>query len=367
MSLKNLKQLKKIVVTEKIERYVRHLVVGQDIFAVLAYKNLVASFGKDEVLLLTSKEILFSDLFPMGPTTLRGEKNITAFSASFSSAMGKAQSEPTYYKDQKFRPFSGRGKPEELLWGEEFFTQVGHEIKWPLLSGLSDSNETRELLSETLIANIKTIKRATSSDLINRTNYEVILTDGSILRSEYLIWCEAPHRFLFYYDEKSTLSSSVVAFCDQSVTKASLFVTFVVPRKIADADTTIFIPQSYTHPWGHFIGEVKELSEGGQRLEFRIFVDLEMMSEDEISKKMRNLKRSLEKIYPDFKIGEAQEFIFLQEESPPLGFTTEQFPFEENPFLDFVGAASPLHKNHEVTHHCRAFLSVMEVKEKFSK
>ena len=75
MGFRELHKLKKVIVVEKENIKVQHLVVGKDIFALSIYKSLKEKYGPEKVRLLSEDPILKSDLLPKGPSTVRGESN----------------------------------------------------------------------------------------------------------------------------------------------------------------------------------------------------------------------------------------------------------------------------------------------------
>ena len=96
-------------------------------------------------------------------------------------------------------------------------------------------------------------------------------------------------------------------------------------KPITDKRETIFIPLSYTHEWGHFVGEFSSDKSGKQKAEFVTFMDMDHTNEDEISKKIRLLKKNLEKIFGDSAGLISDEFIKVTTQSPCLNFDDNLF------------------------------------------
>jgi hypothetical protein len=119
------------------------------------------------------------------------------------------------------------------------------------------------------------------------------------------------------YSQKSELSDLFIEFCESTKTSSALFVKFVFEKPISDMQETLFIPLSYTHEWGHFVGEFNKLqgdANGEQEIEFIHFLDEDQASEEDISRYIRLLKKNMEKIFEKFSKIKAREYIVLEQE-----------------------------------------------------
>ena len=77
----------------------------------------------------------------------------------------------------------------------------------------------------------------------------------------------------------------------------------------------------------------------GQRAEFLHFIDKEQMSEDEVAKRLRHLKKNFEKIFSNFDEQKTRDFVSLSENGGCRKIDNEQKTFAENDFknLFFIG------------------------------
>lgn len=318
MALKDLQKLKKTVTAPTQKRFYRHLIVGNDLFSLATYQLLVEKFGETEVGLLAKREVTREDLQFKGPNSLRGEANIAHFKKLYPHVeLEFSEQEPCFYKEQKFRKFGGRSKPETLLWGEEYY--VGRSAQFDLeqvFSFLKDEEFLTKVSDRLEIHLPKAIVMATPEDLVENAHWSIECTDGLQLNCEKLYWGDSPSEFLELTRNKSELSSELIEYCGDTKTPSSLFIKFQFEKPLTDMDKTVFLPLSYTHEWGHFIGEFH--GDESREVEFVSFLVPEQTNEEDISKKIRILKRNLEKIFYEYKQNNPKEFITLEDNSPCL-------------------------------------------------
>ena len=75
----------------------------------------------------------------------------------------------------------------------------------------------------------------------------------------------------------------------------------------------MFIPLSYTHEHGHYVGEFKTQN-GHQVADFLHYIDENHASEEDISRIIRGLKKGFEKIFENFSKINFREYIALEDE-----------------------------------------------------
>lgn len=346
MAFKDLHKLKKIAVVEKESITVSHLVVGKDIFALSLYNDLKTLHGASEVRLLSQDAILRSDLFPKGPSTVRGEVNQKAFSGLYPEMVSSSCEENAmFYKDMTWKSFGGRSKPEALKYDEEFYTggQVTPDFE-KVFKNIPHSNEFLESVNaEAYQVKIKSIRREGEGFVVECIN-------GTEFHCQNLYFGLSPFHYMEFYSEKSQLSDEFIQFCDSTKTSSALFVKFVFDEKpLSDMKETLFIPLSYTHEWGHFIGEFKKNGEG-QEIEFMHFMEDHLVSEEDVSRIIRLLKKNMEKIFDNFLKIKSHEYIALEQEIGCLKIDDAVFQKSlesgknEMKNLFFIGVNAPLSK-----------------------
>jgi hypothetical protein len=347
MAFKDLHKLKKVVVVEKENIKVQHLVVGKDIFALSIYKALKDKYGSEQVRLLSEDPILKSDLLPKGPSSVRGESNQKIIQELYPQSVGVVGAEQAlFYKDMTWKSFGGRSKSEALKFNEEFFTgprfNVDTTAIFPELAGADEF--LAGLNSEAYQVRLKSIERYNDG-------FKVECLNGTEFECEKLYFGQSPYQYLEFYSQKNELSDTFIEFCESTKTPSAICVKFVFESPISDLQETLFIPLSYTHEWGHFVGEfnlVKNDNKDEQEIEFIHFLDEDQASEEDISRFIRLLKKNMEKIFDKFSKIKAREYIVLEQEIGCLKIDDKLFvqslkiEKDEMKNLFFIGINAPI-------------------------
>ena len=343
MAFKDIHKLKKIAVVEKESITAPYLVVGKDIFALSLYTDLKKQHGADKVRLLSEDAVLKSDLLPKGPSTIRGEVNQKIFNHLFADVNQVKTENALFYKDMTWKTFGGRSKSEALKYDEEFFTgpRIDPDFE-AVFKSVEHSDEFIEAMNkEAYQVKIKNIRREGEGFIVECIN-------GTEFHTEHLYFGLSPYHYLQFYNEKNQLSDSFIEFCESTKTSSALFVKFVFENKpLTDLKETLFIPLSYTHEWGHFVGEFKD-NKGVQEIEFMHFMEDHLMSEEDVSRVIRLLKRSMEKIFDNFLKITVHEYISLEQEIGCLKIDDELFVKSldsekgDTKNLTFIGINAPI-------------------------
>jgi hypothetical protein len=335
MAFKDIHKLKKIVEIQKEFIQVPHLVVGKDMFAINIYRELVLKYGAENVRLLSEDQILASDSMIKGPGTIRGEENKKVIHDLFPDlAVTKIEKPSIFYKDMAWKAFGGRSKPEALKFDEEFFTSTRYEIPLLEIPNIEDSYQVK----------IKSIAKKDDRFLIECIN-------GTEFSCEKLYFGKSPYHYMHLFSDKSFLSDRFIQFCESTQTSQALVVKFVFETPLSEIEETMFIPLSYTHEWGHFVGEFKTIG-AQQTIEFVHFIDEDQSSEEDISRTIRLLKKSLEKIFEKFSSIKTEEFIAIEHEIGCLKIDDQVYndclesDKKNTDNLFFIGINAPIVKAH---------------------
>lgn len=328
----NLLSLKKVENNDIKTLYRPHVVVGDDLFSVALLLELQKAFGPEQVAWVCPRPISERDLMPLGPNTLRGQANIEKFKRVFPDIeTNEVESPAEFFKELRWRPFGGRAKSEKLLWNEEFFTYKRADFDiFALFPFLKEEGLYEELEKTRMDVGVKAVLKTVPEDLAEPANFQVELTNNDILNCGHLYWGGGPQSFLDTYELKNELTNEFITFCEEAAAPSALYVQIDFLKEITEKKETLFIPLSYTHEWGHFVGEFKDLENGGQRGEFVTFMDMNHTNEDEITKKIRLLKKNLEKIFGENATNTGEEFIKLTPTSPCLKIDDSLFKTLEN-------------------------------------
>ncbi len=378
MIFKQLNNLKKKP-TEVIDNtYTKNLIIGNDIFSLATY-HMLSKFSEitpsditphEEILIIGNKKIEMSDLLLRGPSLLRGTDNINIYNHLYNTEnLNKKKRDPLFFKEQKFRSFSGRSRSQTIFSGEEYFINpsITYEID-KLFPFINDENFIK-FFNDNLIECIPS--------KINKTNnnrWKITCSDGTNITCDNLFIGTGPNYFISLCKE-DFFSPNFIELCNKSKGRPALYIKFTFEQNISELNETLFLPLSYTHDHGHFIGEFKNSTEqSSPQIEFLNFLDLDKTSEDDITKSIKAFKRNLEKIFPDFKKSLSSEFITVNEESfittPNDIAFKNHFTNNEQLNLYFIGFNAPLINcsdlsldvdTNNITHLMRGLLSLKQL------
>lgn len=376
MAFKDIHKLKKIVEVQKESIETEYLVVGKDAFAISLYRELVQKFGEEKVRLLSEDKIVSSDLLFKGPSTLRGDANKAVFKHLYPNVETQEINTPSiFYKDLTWKAFGGRSKSEALKHDEEFYVPSYLKIKEQDIYSWISEEETfyEELNQKAYQVKVKTVH-------YNDGKFTVECINGTEFHTNMLFFGKSPSFFLKSFSELSKLSNEFIQFCESTQTISGLYIKYLFNKPLSDLKETMFIPLSYTHEWGHFVGEFKETSKG-QLADFFHYIDADHASEEDISRTIRALKKSFEKIFENFSKINFTEFISLEDELACLKIDDELFhksltnDTELLNKLFFIGKNAPIdlswcannsfeYSTKEISHLSRALLTEREVLKK---
>ncbi len=316
MAYSDILKLKKVEVKNEEKVFIKNLVVGNDIFAIDLFHHLF-SLDSTNVKLLSEEAVTEDNLKLMGPSLVRGENNIEIL-RELGFVNEEKISGSCFYKDSKFHQFGSRTKPMPLLWGEESYIDEHINIDpKTILPSLSNDELISNIRANSYNLRIKDIYRTTPEELIDQAFWKIYLTNGLIIECENLYWGESPAQFLEFFKDKKTLSSEFIEFCETTNTPCSLYVHLDLEEAITEEEETFFFPLSFTHDWGHFIGEIGPAESEGyaQTAKFVTFVDKEESTEEDISKKINLLKKNLAKNFDRFDENKSKERVVLKDYS----------------------------------------------------
>ena len=87
------------------------------------------------------------------------------------------------------------------------------------------------------------------------------MANGLIIECENLYWGESPYQLYHLLSNKSVFDNETVEYLESTKTPLALYVNFNFENVVIDKEETIFFPLSFTHEWGHFIGDVSNVDE----------------------------------------------------------------------------------------------------------
>lgn len=321
------------------------VVIGSDLYSLECFYQLKKK-GKNACL-VSGNEVSCDSLRPTGPTSLRGESNTLFFSRLYPHIPIEIQTEDNFfYKDSKWREFGGRSKPEKILDGEEFY--IGKAARGNLDQAFeclqNDCHELRSFLSENVHA---VLPQKIEREIEGRWN--ITLSNGTLLHCQELYWGLPPKQFTSLFTGQGEAFDHLIEYTDSTEAPASLYWRAEIPHGIISERQTLFIPQSYTHDWGHFIFEVRpQFKDKSDLIECLTFFSIDEISEEEVSKKIKAIKKSLEKVYPALTNQFQQEFLNFSELASSSHLNDQAFALTMDHYagLFFIGenaAIAPLY------------------------
>lgn len=338
MAFKDLHKLKKIQEVQKENVETEYLVLGHDSFAISIFKKLVDKFGEEKVRLLSQEKFELKDLSPKGPSGVRGEDNINCVKHLLHPGLYQEVNLPSqFYKDMQWKIFGGRSKSEALKFHEEHFTQGRIDLNYQeLFPHFKDENFLPWLNNHAYAVKIKSI-------YFNDDKYIVECVNGTEFTASHLISGITPYEFLNLYKNKNELTDKFIEFCESTISPSALFVKFEYKKPLTDLKETLFIPLSYTHEWGHYIGEFTTKDEF-QSVDFVHFIDKDHMTEEDVSRIIRGIKKNLEKIFQQPKNIPVKEYISIEDASGCLKIDDELYKTVGSKFknLNFIGTCAPV-------------------------
>lgn len=170
--------------------------------------------------------------------------------------------------------------------------------------------------------------------------------DFSRVTCENLYLSTSPMKFLSYLTDKSSLTPELIDVCTSANIQAAISVTWALNKEIFPEERTLFIPQSMTHEWGHFIVEFEPYSyDQKQQLCHALFIiNEEDTQTEDVASKIKLMKRVLDRVFPELESAISKEYIRFDEEmfiSEVKDESIEQLGFDY-PTLKFLGQMSPM-------------------------
>jgi protoporphyrinogen oxidase len=190
------------------------------------------------------------------------------------------------------------------------------------------------------------IQKTEVSDLVDKKEWTLTFKDFGSVTAENLYLSLSPKKFLTYFQNKEKLSTELIDVCTAVEVQSAISVTWKLDKETYPEERTLFIPQSMTHEWGHFLVEFESYNyQNKEQLCHVLFLihEEEPQSED-LASKIKLMKRVLDRVFPDIEKHIKQEFIRFDEEmfiSHMKDSAMEQISFDY-PTLKFLGQAAPM-------------------------
>jgi hypothetical protein len=349
--LKHFKDSKSGNTHNTTSKHYHHVILGQDLGAVLKLVDLRKNSPEESVRLISSRPLSRQALlenYEFGVSHLRSSGAVENIYRKFHDAKILPQSkEASFYKDGKFHDFGGRAKPMDLLAGEEFFTQKGYKIELSSLFSADDWENLDLILEDhSEIRIFESIEKTTPEDLVDKKEWLLTFKDFAKATCENLYVSLSPKRFLSLIHHKESLTPELIDVCTSVNIQSAISVTWVLDKEIYPEEKTLLIPQSMTHEWGHFLVEFEgyNYSRKEQLCHVLFLIHEEEPQSEDLAQKIKLMKRVLDRVFPDVEKHIRKEYIRFDEEMFISGIkdsALEQLSFDY-PSLRFLGQSGPL-------------------------
>ena len=329
--------------------YIPYLIIGYDIFSLAVFHHLMKGHGEESIILLSQQNLSQKDFTLKGPGLLRGKNNISYMREYNPHALTDDSSIPSiFYKDKAFHSFSDKPHPKDIQAEEVFFTQSRIDVQMDNLFPFKDDPLFLSSLKRRHIKyRISKIERYIHEESGEEINFRITHENGEIT-CRHLTWGYPPETFLSYCPDKRIQKQQHLPFSSMYI----LHVEFQLSSSFNDSRETLFFPLS--HHQGYFIGEFKE----NGFMELASFLKKEESFEEDIIKKIKSLKRILEKIYPGFKNAITQERIALNEWPSFLNQDHLYSKTHSLDYMNFTGMKAPLPNSSDLSHLARGMESL---------
>ncbi len=299
--------------------HVPQLILGHDLAAVLKLVELKREHGPERLRLVTphflTKDVLVNAHRHFS-TTLRDNQHTLEVAAKFSHARTRRrEEEPLFYKEGQWHRFGGRAKPMELLPGEAYFLPARQELDLESLF----SPEDWESLDDTLKAYqqvrvLETLEKKAPGDLADRDEWWMLFHDLGEMTCEDL-WLSLPARQVLKASSHGrTLPPEAAAYLTSVRAQAAVSVSWEFSKEIHQGPRTLFLPQSMTHEWGHFILDLDAWDGSRQSASALILLQEEEATSELMADKIKLMKRVLERVFPGFEALAGREHIMASED-----------------------------------------------------
>lgn len=363
-SLEQSKELKTI--------YTPHLVLGENAWAVLSYLKLRKIHGADKVKFICAnhydKQSILNE-WKCRVNKLRDEQTATILRDTTARLEVFPNEENVlFYKDSKLHDFGGRAKPLTLLEDEEFYSQKSFEFNLENLFNDEDWNNLDEMLSEQENKIVSKINITSPSDLVEKTNFILTTGESEEFHCEKLYYTHAPKSFYKLVSNKSELNDDVAAYCTGLQERAALSIHFSVDREVYPKKQTVMLPQSQTHEWGHFVLDFNAYDPTLKKQDFTsmMFIQLDEVNEEELAKKVRLLKRTIERTFPEFAKARITEHIHFDSEYLIKSSDDYSAQYNNEQSIVFQGIGAPTNRDNgewnNLKYEARAICSLFDLK-----
>jgi hypothetical protein len=308
--MKKLRALKKS--SQNLELETKHidcerLIVGDDLAAMKVYSSSIEK-GINTKIVVTDHFQLehfighWNSLSPL----IRSKEEMDFLLQNFPDLnYSESDLEPTFYKDQKLKSFNGKSRPEKLLEIEPCFINKFYYFDFnQLVTEIEQQKISEHFVQDMIRMKVDKVEG-------QRGNWSIRFSDFSTLNCKELYWGAGYKKYSEVIADEN-VDINLRTFVHNYRYIPVLQIRFKLKKSIEESNRTIFFPVSYTHDHGHYI--VDFLKEQNHQIVMGMIFVQEEMSDEEIYKRIKLLKRAIQKVYPDFSnLVEGEEYVYKDE------------------------------------------------------
>lgn len=350
--LRALKKKTEIDHSDGKRQFIKHLIFGENVEAVLTFLKL-EKLHPGEVRLLTTNPFYKNEVLQQLDCTLNGIRSEVVASdlSSLNPNLHVEIKEESvlFYKDTKFQKFGGRAKPHEIKATEKFFMKPYYEFNERALFNEADFENLDEKLKAVEINQIiESIEVKKPSDLVEKVNFRLISGEKETFDCEYLYFCESPKTFYKMVKNKDELDDCIGEYTASLQNHGAITVHFECDRLIHDFSGTMFIPQSMTHEWGSFVVDFGPFNQESSKQTMKVlsFLGEDDLQEEDLVKKIKLLKRVIERVFPEFSKAQYHQSIRYSNQYAIEGVNDEYFDKIAAMPVKFIGNGAPIKGEH---------------------
>jgi hypothetical protein len=288
--------------------FIRHVVIGNDLAALLQFHELVSLWGLDHVIMVSSQTLSWEDFYnryACSVNLIQSEEEVIRFKQKYiHSTFDYFNEEINFFKDNKIYSFHSKIKHQPFLVGEEVMKSNYARLKFSsLFNSENHKEEVQNLVDKIQIKLITEIEKMSPDDLEKRVEFKLKTGENEILECEFLYWHQSPKLFFNLLSNSDSLAPDHLQYLARSEDQAGLVVSFTLAKEILRGPMTLFIPRSASQEQGHFVAEIDPFLSESQVQSWRVlmFLNEEEQSSEDIAKEVKLMKRVISRIYPEFQ------------------------------------------------------------------
>lgn len=305
--IKALKRADKDHAKSEGRQHIQTVICGFDLAAVLKLVELKATLPPEKLRLITPRLITrdyLVEAYQGAVSTLRDNELTLQIAQKFPRASTtKVEHESLFYKEGQWHRFGGRAKGMELGDGESYFLPARQNLTVSSLFSESDWNELDQILNNYQnVRVLETLEKKAPQDLVNKDEWWMLFHDLTEVTCEDL-WLSLPSRMVMKASHHGqTLPPEMAKYLAGIKSQSAIGLNWECTKEIYPEAKTLFVPQSMTHEWGHFILDVGQWDQERQcyPVSALILLHEEEPTSESMADKIKLAKRVLERVFPDF-------------------------------------------------------------------